>query len=277
MEFLQFWALFFFGMIFFFDFFLIFCSFDRFFFKTLPEPGFFCWNEVIFVFFGLPGGGGGFSQDFWIFWNSCSSGPFFFWNESFVFGIFGFSAVSSFFFQNLTRTRFFFGMRSFLFFLAFEKGGGFAQDFWIFWIFWNSCSFGCLFFRMKFLFLDFLDFLQFRAFFFCQNLTRTRVFFGMRSFCFFVGLRGGGVVSPRTFGFFGFFGIPAVLGPFFWNEIFLGGFFFDFLPFRAFLFLKTYASNQNLSCHCNTVGGGYISSDLASAICSVFCELSIPV
>ena len=70
----------------------------------------------------------------------------FFWNEIFAFGLFGFSAVSSVFFQNLTRTRVFFGMRSFLLFLAFEEGG---------------------------------------------------------------------VVSPRTFGFFGFFGIPAVLGPFF--------------------------------------------------------------
>ena len=48
--------------------------------------------------------------------------------------------------------------------------------------------------------------------FFFQNLTRTRVFFGMRSFLLFVAFEEGGVVSPRTFGFFG---IPAVLGPFF--------------------------------------------------------------
>ena len=37
----------------------------------------------------------------------------------------------------------------------------------------------------------------------------------MRSFLLFLAFEEGGVVSPRTFGFFGFFGIPAVLGPFF--------------------------------------------------------------
>ena len=145
-------------------------------------------RSFLFVFGLRGGGGGGFSQDFWIFWifwNFRSSGPFFFWNEIFVFGFFGFSAVSSgFFFQNLTRTRVFFGMRSFLLFLAFEEGGGgFSQDFWIFWIFWNSCSSGPFFFGMKFLFLDFLEFLQFRALFF-QNLTRTRVFFWNSAFFF---------------------------------------------------------------------------------------------
>ena len=67
---------------------------------------------------------------------------------------------------------------------------------------------------MKFLFLDFLDFLQFRAFFF-KTLPEPGFFWHEVIFVVF-GLRGGGgVVSPRTFGFFGFFGIPAVLGPFF--------------------------------------------------------------
>ena len=135
------------------------------FFKTLPEPGFF-WHEVIFVVFGLRGGGGGFSQDFWIFLEFLQFWALFFWNEIFAFGFFGISAVSSVFFQNLTRTRVFFGMRSFLFVFGLRGGGGgFSQDFWIFWIFWNSCSSGPFFFGMKFLLLDFLDFLQFRAFF----------------------------------------------------------------------------------------------------------------
>ena len=51
---------------------------------------------------------------------------------------------------------------------------------------------------------------------------------------------------------------------------------FGFLQFRA-SFFNAYAFNQNLPCHSNTVGGGYISSDLASAICSVFCELTLTV
>ena len=39
----------------------------------------------------------------------------FFWNEMFAFGFFGFSAVSSVFLQNLTRTRDFFQFRLFFF------------------------------------------------------------------------------------------------------------------------------------------------------------------
>ena len=46
-----------------------------------------------FLFFWPSRRGGGFSQDFWIFWNSCSSGAFFCLNEI---SVFGFSAVSSF-------------------------------------------------------------------------------------------------------------------------------------------------------------------------------------
>ena len=57
----------------------------------------------------------------------------------------------------------------------------------------------------------------------------------MRSFLFFVGLRGGGAVSPRTFGFFGFFGVSAVLSHFFWIVFFcFFDFFLEFLQFRAF-------------------------------------------
>ena len=77
----------------------------------------------------------------------------------------------------------------------------------------NSCSSGPFFFGMKFLFLDFLDFLQFRAFF--SKPYQNQGFFWNEVIFVVFGLRGGGVVSPRTFGFFGFFGIPAVLGPFF--------------------------------------------------------------
>ena len=53
----------------------------------------------------------------------------------------------------------------------------------------------------------FLDFLQFQAFF--SKPDQNQGFLGMRSFLFFLAFEGG-VVSPRTFGFFG---IPAVLGP----------------------------------------------------------------
>ena len=123
-------------------------------------------------------------------------GPFFFWNEIFVFGFWGFSAVSSFFFlrpMHLTRV-----------------------------FFWNE------------------------------------VIFSWPS-------KRGGAVSPRTFGFFGFFGIPAVLGPFFWNEIFVFGFFgfsavssvfFKALPepgffgMRSFLFFLAFEE-----------GGGGFSQD----------------
>ena len=89
-------------------------------------------------------------------------GPFS-WNDIFVFGFFGFSAVSSVFFQNLTSTKVFCWNEVILLFLGLRGGGGgFSQDFWIFWFFGNPCSSGP-FFGMKFLFLDFLDFLQFRA------------------------------------------------------------------------------------------------------------------
>ena len=110
------------------------------------------------------------------------------------------------------------------------EGGGFSQDFCIFLIFWNSCSSGPFFFGMKFMFLDFLDFLQFRAFF-VKTLPEPGFFFWNEVNYVFFGLRGGGgVVSPRTSGFFG---VPAVLGPFFFGIKFLLLDFLDFLQFRA--------------------------------------------
>ena len=79
LEFLQFWALF--GMKFLFLDFLDFLQFRAFLVKTLLEPGFFFVGMRSFVLFlGLRGGGGGLSKTFgffWIFLNSCSSGPFF--------------------------------------------------------------------------------------------------------------------------------------------------------------------------------------------------------
>ena len=105
--------------------------------------------------------------------------------------------------------------------LAFEEGGWFHPEL-----------------------LDFLEFLQFWALFFWneifafglfgfsavssvffKTLPEPGFFFGMRSFLFVFGLRGGGVVSPRTVGFFGFFGISAVLSIFFWIGFLFFGFF----------------------------------------------------
>ena len=89
---------FFWIVILFFGFFLEFLQFRAFFFQNLTRTRAFFWNEVIFVVFGLRGGGGGFSRTFgffgisavlsnffldcffvfWIFWNFCSLEPFFF-------------------------------------------------------------------------------------------------------------------------------------------------------------------------------------------------------
>ena len=84
--------------------FLDFLQFRAFFSKPYQNQGFF-WNKVIFVVFGLRGGGGWFLPGLLDFLEFLQFWALFFWNEIFVFG---FSAVSSFFFQNLTRTRVFF-------------------------------------------------------------------------------------------------------------------------------------------------------------------------
>ena len=110
----------------------------------------------------------------------------------------------AFFFLTLPESGFFFGMRSFLFVFGLRGGGGgFSQDFWIFWIFWNFRSSELFFFGLLFCFLDFLEFLQFRAVFF-QNLTRTRAFFGMRSFLLFLAFEEGGWFLPGLLDFLEF-------------------------------------------------------------------------
>ena len=118
----------------------MFCSLERF-FQSLTRTRVFFWNEVIFVFFWPSRRGGWFLPgllDFWDFLEFLQFWALFFWNEIFVFGLFGFSAVSSVFFQILTKTRVFFFSNEVIwfFFLSSRRGGGgFSQDFWIFWIF----------------------------------------------------------------------------------------------------------------------------------------------
>ena len=165
--------------------FWIFCSFERFFFKTLPEPGFFLeWGH--FCCFWPSRRGGWFLPgllDFLDFLEFLQFWALFFWNEIFAFGLFGFSAVSSvFFFKTLPEPGFFLAWGHFVVFGLRGGGGGFSQDFWIFWIFWNSCSSGPFFFGMKFLLLDFLDFLQFRAFFFSKPYENQGFFFEFSGF-----------------------------------------------------------------------------------------------
>ena len=147
-------------------------------------------------------------------------------------------------------------------------GGGFAQNFWIFWIFWNSCSFGPYFLEWNFCFWIFWIFCSFERFFF-KTLPEPVFFFGMRSYLLFLAFEeGGGLVSPRTFGFFGFFGIPQFWALFFWNEIFVFWIFWIFCSFERFFFSKPY---QNQGCFWNEViflfvfglrGGGVVSPGL---------------
>ena len=89
----------------------------------------------------------------------------------------------------------------------------FLDCFFVFWIFWNFCSFERFFF---------------------QNLTTTRVLFGMRSFLFVFGLRGGGGGFSQDFWIFWIF----------WNfrssEHFFFGLFFCFLDFLEFLQFRAY-------------------------------------
>ena len=95
-------------------------------------------------------------------------------------------------------------MRSF--FLAFEEGGWFLPGLLDFLDCLEFLQFWGFFFWKEIYVLDFLDFLQFRAFF-IKTLPKPGFFWNEVIFVFF-GLRGfeeGGVVSPRPFGFFGFF------------------------------------------------------------------------
>ena len=129
---------------------------------------------------GGGGGGGGSPRTFgffWIFWNSCSSGPFFLeWN--FCFWIFWIFCSFERFFQNLTRTRVFFGMRSYLFVFGLRGGGGgwFLQGLLDFWDFLEFLQFWALFFWNEIFVFGFFGFSAVSSVFF-QNLTRTRVFF----------------------------------------------------------------------------------------------------
>ena len=84
------------------------------------------------------------------------------------------------------------------------------------------------------MFLDFWAFSAVSSVFFSKPYQNQGFFWNEVISCFLLAFEAGGVVSPRTFGFFGFLGIPAVLGPFFFGMKFLFFDFLDFLQFRAF-------------------------------------------
>ena len=165
--------------------FWIFCSFERFFFKALPEPGFFLeWGHFcLFLAFEEGGGGSPRTFGFFGFFGIPAVLGLFLWNEIFVFGFFGFSAVSSVFFcsKPYQNQGFFLAWGHFVVF-GIRGGGGVVspRTLGVFGFFGIPAVLGPFFWNEIFAF-GFFGFSAVSSVFF-QNLTRTRVFFWNSAF-----------------------------------------------------------------------------------------------